>query len=148
MVAVTQIQVDKNLGRNCRGWFDTTNGVATTTANETNLLVNTDDPETGHDKCQVVANGFINMGEYAGGVGQLHFYELNGAAGTLKIYAGLTQSTTGQKEITGGGLTITASVGDNYNIAVVPQFLRITITRSAGDIKVKYRLIVTKTGNL
>lgn len=141
---VIQLQKDAGAGRNNLILFDTT-GVSTASASETDLLVQT--TTSGYDTTGV-ANGFINLGSFAGGCGYIYFYETAGAAGTLKMYSGLTASTTGAKEITGGGLAISASTADQYNVAVFPQFLRVTITRTAGNITVKYRIVVVKTGTM
>ncbi len=140
---VTQLQKDAGSGRNALILFDTT-GVSTASASETDLLIQSTD--TGIDTTGV-ANGFINLGSFAGGVGFLHLYESSGNAGTIKVYSGLTQSTTGQCQI-GTDIALTASGTKTEPISVLPQFLRITMTRTTGNMTVKYRLIAVKTGTM
>ena len=122
-------------GRLVKTFYDST-GVSTADANETNLFVNT----------ALVASGYINLGKYTGGWGILKFGESAGYAGTLKVYMGQTQSATQASQV-GSNVTITASGGDQpIVIAVLPQFLRVTITRSTSNITVPYRLELHMAG--
>ena len=128
-------------------YHDTT-GVSTSSAAETNLFVATNDT-AGSLTNTAVANGFIDLGEYTGGEGMLTWTETAGNAGTLKVYAGTLGATaTGQEQI-GASQTITASGGDApIIISRLPQYLRATITRTAGNITVKFRLELTRKASI
>lgn len=121
-------------GRNVREYFDLT-GTSTAGAGATNLFT-----------AETAAAGFIDCGEFAGGIACLTYAETGGAAGTLKVYSGLSASATNAEQL-GADQTITASGGDQpITILNCPRFLRVTITRTAGNITVAYRLSLRKAG--
>jgi hypothetical protein len=133
---VTQIQKEP-IGRNILIVKDLT-GVSTTDASETNLFVN-------GDGYTIVANGYIDMGVCAGCTVYVEFTETDGAAGTLKSYGAMTAATTYQYSAA-SNQAISASTTSKYTILNCPQFLRLTITRTAGDITVKYKVTAYAIG--
>jgi hypothetical protein len=121
-------------GRNVREYFDLT-GTVTTAGTETNLFT-----------AETAASGFIDCGEFAGGIALLTYAATTANAGTLKVYAGLSASPSNTEQL-GASQTITASGGDQpITILNCPRFLKVTITRTTGNITVAYRLTLRKAG--
>ena len=134
---VVQIQKE-SLGRNLLIVKDLT-GVSTAGAAETNLFVN------GDGYLSQVANGYINMGEYAGCTLKVEYYNSVADVGTLKSYGAMTQAATYQYSAA-SDQAIVASVAATYTILNCPQFLRLTITRTTTDITIRYRITGYKLG--
>lgn len=114
--------------------IEDTAGVSTTDASETNLF-----------NAAPASNGFLPLGDFAGGKIFIELFNSVADTGVGKAYTAITQAVTYQTQH-GSNITISASSGVLTTVAEAGKYLRVTITRTTNNITVRYRIIVLKAG--